>query len=54
MSTPEAAAYIGIAVRTLGKLKAARRLKGVHVGRRLIYKRTELDRFVDLLAAQAA
>lgn len=54
MSLAEAAIYIGVSARTLWEEVSKRRVKVARVRSRLIFKRSELDRYVDLLTAQSA
>jgi len=44
----DAAAYLTISPRTLWAETAAGRIKAAKIGRRLIYSRAELDRYVQL------
>jgi excisionase family DNA binding protein len=53
MDRKEAAEYLRQSVRTITNLVASRRLRPARIGRRLIFKRTEVDRYVDLLTAQS-
>jgi excisionase family DNA binding protein len=52
MTKVEAADYLRVSPRTLTNLLAARRLRAARIGRRVLFKRAELDRFVDLLTQQ--
>ena len=54
LSLEHAAIYVGICVRKLWDEANAGRVRAARIGRRLIFKRAELDRWLDLLAAQAA
>ncbi len=54
MNIQEAAEYLRVSVRLIQKLTANRRLRAAHVGRRLIFKRAELDRYIDLQTVLAA
>lgn len=54
LNTAQAAQYLTISVRHLKNLLAGRRIKAARIGRRLVFKRSELDRYVDLLLAQSA
>lgn len=47
----ESADYLRVSARLVQKLVAARRLRPSRIGRRLIFKRAELDRYVDLQTA---
>jgi excisionase family DNA binding protein len=53
LSTKEAASYLRISPRHLANLTASCRIKVARIGRRLIYKREELDRYVNLLLIAA-
>lgn len=48
MNIQEAADYLRVSVRLIQKLLASRKLKAARLGRRLVFKRSELDRYVDL------
>lgn len=54
LTLKEAATYIGISPRKLWNETCAGNVRVARVGRRLIIKRAEIDRWLDLLAAQGA
>ncbi len=54
MNISEAADYLRVSVSLMQKLVAARKLRPARIGRRLIFLRTELDRYVELQMALAA
>jgi excisionase family DNA binding protein len=54
MNTAEAAEYLRVSVRLVQKLVQTRKLRPARIGRRLIFQRSELDRFVALQCALAA
>lgn len=54
MSLPEAAAYLRVAASTLWELKNRGRVRCARIGKRLIFQRVELDRFLTVSAAAAA
>lgn len=54
MDRKEAASYLRVSVRLITNLVASRRLRPARIGRRLVFKRSELDRYLDLLMAQSA
>jgi excisionase family DNA binding protein len=51
LNLPEAADYLRVSVRTVHRLLSARRIRAARIGRRLIFKRAELDRLADLQTA---
>jgi excisionase family DNA binding protein len=51
MNMQEAADYLRVSLRTLGTLVSKRRIRAARIGRRLVIKREELDRFVNLQTA---
>lgn len=51
MNRQEAAEYLRISLRSITNLVAARKIRPARVGRKLLFKRTELDRFLDLQIA---
>lgn len=50
----EAADYLRVSDRLIEKLVSQRRLKPARINRRLIFKRTELDRYAELQMARCA
>lgn len=54
MSLAEAAAYVGVSARKLWEEASRRRVRVARVGSRLIFKRADIDRWLELLAAQNA
>jgi hypothetical protein len=54
MNSKEAADYLRISPRLLDTLAATRKLVPGRIGRRRIYTKEAIDRFVELLLAQAA
>jgi len=54
LSIPEAAAYLGIGVRTLKGLLAARQIKFYRIGRRVVLRAIDLDRYLDQCAVRPA
>lgn len=50
----ETADYLRVCERTVRSLVTNRRLRPARIGRRLIFKRSELDRFLDLQTALAS
>jgi len=53
MNLKEAADYLRVSTRLVETLCASRRIRPAKVNRRLIFKRAELDRFIDLQIALA-
>ncbi len=53
MSLQEAAYYVGVSAYKLRTETIAGGIRPARIGRRLIFKRTELDRWLDVLAAAA-
>jgi excisionase family DNA binding protein len=54
MNLQEAADYLRVSARLVEKLVSQHRLKPARINRRLIFKRSELDRYVDLQMARCA
>lgn len=54
LNIPEAANYMRVSVRQIHRLVKARKIRAARIGKRLIFKRAELDRFVDLQTALSA
>ena len=48
LTPKQAAAYLTVSQRTLWAATTAGRIKAARMGRRIIYSRAELDRFVQL------
>jgi excisionase family DNA binding protein len=53
MNRDEAADYLRVSVRLLTNLVAARKIRGVRIGRRVVFRRADLDHYVDVQAALA-
>lgn len=53
MSLAEGATYLGISERKLWNELNAGHVKAARIGRRIIFTRTELDRYIALLMAAA-
>lgn len=53
LSLPEAAAYLCVSASTLWTLKNRGRVRCARIGRRLVFQRTELDRFLSVSTAAA-
>lgn len=51
MNIPEAASYLRVSVRQVHRLLKARKIRAATIGRRLVFKRADLDRFIDLQLA---
>ena len=51
MRVEEAARYLCVSVKTVRREVESRRLRPARIGRRLIFTRAELDRFVALCAS---
>lgn len=47
MSVPEASRALGIGVRTLREFIARRRIKSVRIGRRVLLRKQDLEKFVE-------
>lgn len=54
MNLAEAADYLRVSVRQIERLRQRRELRAVRVGRRLVFRRADLDHYVELQAALAA
>lgn len=51
MRIPEAAEYLRVSVRQIHRLVKSRQIRCARIGKRVVFKREELDRFVDLRLA---
>lgn len=47
LSRPEAARYLGISIRMLDRLKAERKIRATRIGRRVLYRLTVLEAFLE-------
>lgn len=54
LTLPEAAAYLRVASSTLWELKNKGRVRCARIGRRIVFQRAELDRFLAVSVACAA
>lgn len=54
LNAPTAAAYLGIGVYALRDLHYKAALRGVFIGRRLLFDKNDLDKYVDALKKAAA
>ena len=54
MDVEEAADYLRISVRQIHRLKKGRQIKSARIGKRLLFKRTELDHYIDIQTALCA
>ena len=54
LNLAEAAAYVGVSVRKLWDEKNKSRIRCARIGRRLIFQKVELDRWLSVLSAASA
>ena len=54
MNIREAADFLRVSVSLIEKLRHQRRIKGAKIGRRLVFRLTDLEHFVGVQAMRAA